>query len=79
MKFLKMKKSMLLQKILDFNEQQKGRGIKILTPKQMLQRLTIAFAQLKLGKTSENLLNEVREIIYFCIEQKKLLKTYITI
>ena len=45
----------------------------------MLQRLTIAFAQVKLGKTSENLLNEVREIIYFCIEQKKLLKTYITI
>ena len=45
----------------------------------MLQRLTIAFAQVKPGKTSENLLNEIRETIYFCIEQKKLLKTYITI
>ena len=29
--------------------------------------------------TSENLLNEIKQIIYFCIEQKKLLKQYITI
>ena len=40
----------------------------------MLQRLPIAFAQVKAGHTSENLLNEIRQIIYFCIEQKKLLK-----
>ena len=33
------------------------KGTKILTPKQMLQRLPIAFAQVKAGKTSENLLN----------------------
>ena len=33
------------------------KGPKILTPKQMLQRLPIAFAQVKAGKTSENLLN----------------------
>ena len=33
------------------------KGIKILTPKQMLQRLPIALAQVKVGNTSENLLN----------------------
>ena len=34
------------------------------TPKQMLQRLPIALAQVKAGNTSENLLNEIRQIIY---------------
>ena len=36
------------------------KGIKILTPKQILQRLSIALAQVKAGNTSENLLNEIR-------------------
>ena len=35
-------------------------GLKMLTLKQMLQRLPIAIAQVKTGKTSENLLNEIR-------------------
>ena len=35
----------------------KGAGLKILTPKQMLQRLPIPLAQLKAGNNSENLLN----------------------
>ena len=34
-----------------------GKGIKILTPKQMLQRLPIAHKRVKVGNTSENLLN----------------------
>ena len=37
-----------------------GEGSKILTLKQMLQRLPIALAQVKAGNTSENLLNEIR-------------------
>ena len=41
-----------------------GKRIKILTPKQMLQRLPIALAKVKEGNTSENLLNEIRQIIY---------------
>ena len=45
----------------------------------MLRRLLIALAQVKAGNTSENLLNEIRQIIYYLIEQKKLLKKYITI
>ena len=44
----------IVEKILDFNKQQKGKGVKILTPKQMLQRLPIALAQVKPGNTSEN-------------------------
>ena len=38
--------------------------LKILTPNQMLQRLSIALEQLKAGKTSKNLRNEIRQIIY---------------
>ena len=34
-----------------------GKGRKILTPKQMLQRLLIALAQVKAGNNSQNLLN----------------------
>ena len=58
------KKSWNCWKILDFNKQQKGKGIKILTPKQMLQRLPIALAQVKTGNTSENVLNEIRYSLY---------------
>ena len=38
--------------------------MKILTPKQMFQKLPIALAQLKAGNRSENLLNETRQITY---------------
>ena len=41
-----------------------GEDLKILILKQMLQRLLIALAQVKTGSTSENLLNEIRQIIY---------------
>ena len=41
-----------------------GEGLKILTPKQMLRRLPIAFAQVKAGNTYQNLLNEIRQTIY---------------
>ena len=44
-------------------EAKHGKGLKILTPKQILQRLPIAFAQVKAGNISENLLNEIRQII----------------
>ena len=53
--------------------------LKILTHKQMLQRLPIALAQVKTGNTSENLLNEIRQIIYSSYRVKELTKKYITI
>ena len=40
-----------------------GERIKILTSKQIIQRLPVALAQVKAGNTSENLLNEIRQII----------------
>ena len=55
-----------------------GERLKILTPKQMLQRLPQALAQVKARNRSENLLNEIRQYIS-CTEQKKLLKMYIII
>ena len=42
----------------------KGTGLKILTPKQMLQRLPIALAKVKAGNNSESLVNEIRQIAY---------------
>ena len=41
-----------------------GKELKILTPKQMLQRLAIAFAQVEAGNNSESLLKEIRQIVY---------------
>ena len=64
----------IVEKILDFNKQQKGKGIKILTPKQMLQRLPITLAQVKAANTSENLLNEIRQIIYSLYREKEVTK-----
>ena len=54
----------------------KGTGLKILTPKQMLQTLTIALAQVKAGNNSESLLNEIGQIVILCINQSKSLKKY---
>ena len=51
-----------------------GEGLKILTPKQMLQRLPIALALVKAGNTSENLLNEIRQIIYSLNPAKEITK-----
>ena len=50
-----------------------GEGLKILTP-QMLQRLLVALAQVKAGNTSENLLNEIRQIIYYLYRGKEITK-----
>ena len=58
-------------------KQQEGKGLKILTPKQMLQRLPIALAQIKAGNNSDSLLNETRQIVYSLYQSKKLLKRYI--
>ena len=50
----------------------KGIGLKILTPKQMLQRLPIALAQA--GNNSEKLLNEIRQIVYSLYQSKEIAK-----
>ena len=50
------------------------KGLKILTPKQMLQRLPIALAQVKAGNNSESLLNEIRQIVYSLYQSKQITK-----
>ena len=45
-----------------------------LAPKQMLQRLPLALAQVKAGNNSENLLNEIRQIIYSLYQSKEITK-----
>ena len=65
----------IVEKMLYFNQlNQKGQGLKILTPDQMLSRLPISLAQLNAGNNSEKLKNEIRQILYSLYRSKKLTK-----
>ena len=63
-----------------FSTKSKGAGIlnldrsklKILIPKQMLQKLPIALAQVKAGRNSESLLNEIGQIVYSLYQSKQI-------
>ena len=62
----------IVESILYFHQlEQKGQGLKILTPNQMLSRLPISLAQLKAGNNSEKLKNEIRQILYSLYRSKK--------
>ena len=52
-----------------------GRGLKTLTLKQVFQRLPIVLAEVKVGNTSESLLNEIRQIIYSLYRAKEITKS----
>ena len=62
------------EKIIEFNRQQMGQGLKKLTPSQMLGRLPISLALLKAGNSSEKLKNEIRHLLYFLYRSKKFTK-----
>ena len=65
----------VVEMILDFNKQnQQGKGLKILTPNQMLSRLPITLAQLKAGNNSEKLKNEIRQLLYSLYRSKNMTK-----
>ena len=51
-----------------------GTGLKILTSKQMLQRLPIALVQIKASNNSQSLLNEIRLIVYSFYKSKEITK-----
>ena len=55
-------------------KEQEGTGLKILTPNQMLKRLPIALAQVTAGNNSENLLNEIIQIVYSLYRSKEITK-----
>ena len=55
-------------------KQNREQDLKILTRQQMLQRLPIALVQVKAGNSSQSLLNEIRQIVYFLYQLKKITK-----
>ena len=80
----------LVEKILDINrllnipdleseesaaQRQQGQGLKILTPQQMITRLPILLAQLKVGNNLQTLKNERRQIVHLLYRSKNLSKT----
>ena len=69
----------IVEEILEFNKQnQSGKGLKILTPNQMLSRLPITLAQLNTGNNSEKLKKEIRQLLYSLSRSKKLTKQLYT-
>ena len=56
-------------------EELSGSGLKILTNKQMLNRLPILLAQIQAGNNSNKLKNEARQILYSLYRSKLLTKT----
>ena len=65
----------IVERILCFN--QSGQGLKILTPNQMLSRLSISLAQLKARNNYETLKNEIRQLLYSLYRSKKHYKKYL--
>ena len=53
----------------------KGEGLKILTNKQMVNRLPILLAQIEAGNNSKKLKNDIRQILYSLYRSKVLTKT----
>ena len=49
-------------------------GLKIITPKQILQVLPTALAEINIGNNSESLLNEIGQILYFLHQSKEITK-----
>ena len=64
-----------LERAIFGNEELLGSGLKILTDKQMLNRLPILLAQIQAGNKSNKLKNEARQILYSLYRSKLLTKT----
>ena len=69
----KIKKDLAM--IMIANEWSSGSGLKVLTNKQMLNRLPIILAQIQAGNNSIKLKNEIRQILYSLYRSKVLTKT----
>ena len=59
----------------DSDTSKKGEGLKILTDKQILNRLPILLAQIEAENSSIKLKNEARQILYSLYRSKVLTKT----
>ena len=58
----------------DEEEVQERKGLKILTPNKLLTRLPISLTQIKGGKNSCNLKNEIRQTLYLLYQHNKITK-----
>ena len=65
--------------ILEFNRQQQGKILKILTPNKMLNRLPISLAQLKVGNNSEKIKTKLGSCCILCTDKKKLQKNSVKV
>ena len=61
---------------LEVDEVKEGKGLKVLTPKKLLNRLAIVLAQIKSGNNLYKLTNQIRQILYLCISIMNLLKKF---
>ena len=66
-------KSFLMFLKVKYFQKEQGKGLKMLTPKQMIKSLSVALEQVKAGNNSENSLNEIKsdKLFIHCINQKK--------
>ena len=64
-----------ISKLGDKEEQETGKGLKIMTSRQMITRLPILLPQKQAGNNSQKLNNEIRQIIYSLYRSKNLSKT----
>ena len=55
-------------------KEQKAKGLKILTPNQMLSRLPFPLTQLNAGNNSEKLKNKIKQLLYLLYRSKKFTK-----
>ena len=62
-----------------FNGPTGGKGLQILTPDQILNRLPITLAQLKVGNNSGKLKNEIIQLLYFLYRSKTIHSNYIKV
>ena len=62
-----------------FNGPTEGKGLKILTPNQMLSRLPITLAQLKAGNNSDKLKMKLGNYCILCTDQKNLQNKFIKV
>ena len=64
-----------ISRLRDKEEPEIGKGLKIMTPVQMITRLPILLAQQQAGNNSQKLNNEIKQIIYSLYRSKNLSKT----
>ena len=60
-------------------EVKEAKGLEILTPNKLLARLSVLLAQVKAGNNSNQLRNEIRQVLYYCINMIKSPKNFIKV